>query len=471
MHGRLIGAGLVGLLWATVGCEKGQEQAQVQENFVATLSGENEGPSVSTDATGTATFTLDDLTVSYTVEAASITNVAGAHIHSGPAGENGPPRVTLFAGPTTGVVDSVLASGAFTSADVRGITFDELLTQMRDGTAYVNVHTEENPAGEIRGQVRSGSPPQALAGKIAFMQGGKIWIIDERMNVHRPAPWHRLVAEPGFDRPLTWSPDGSKLLFWNHGRGWDIWVMHADGTNRKNLTRTRTGGSRSPSWSPDGRKIAFMRDNPRGLYLMSADGRSQERLSTRGHRDEVPAWSPDGRRIAYTDMRPVGEDGVALDIWVVDADGQHEIRVVEYGRGPTWSPDGEHLLFVRYRRGSSDLFLVALDGNDEVNLTNSIEAEWNPVRSPDGSQIAYLASADSKTELRLMDANGKNPQRLTDVEGRGRMGLSWSPDGDWLTFVSGAEGEEAVYIIGINGQNLRKLVDGGAHFPAWQPAR
>ena len=44
-------------------------------------------------------------------------------------------------------------------------------------------------------------------------------------------------------------------------------------------------------------------------------------------------------------------------------------------------------------------------------------------------------------------------------------------DGSWLTFVSGAEGEEAVYIIGINGQNLRKLVDGGAHFPAWQPAR
>ena len=319
------------------------------------------------------------------------------------------------------------------------------------------------------GSTADTSPPQALAGKIAFMRDGKIWIIDERMNVRRLAPWHRLAAEPGFDRPLTWSPDGSKLLFWNHSRGrWDIWVMDANGTNRKNLTRTRTGGSRSPSWSPDGSRIAFMRDNPRGLYLMSADGKSQERLSTKGHRDAVPAWSPDGRRIAYTDARLVG-DHVALDIFVVDLDGQHEMRLVEYGSDPAWSRDGEHLLFVGYRRGSSDLFLIAPDGKNEVNLTNSPEREWSPVRSPDGSRIAYLATSDGKTELRLMDANGTNAQRLTDFEETRWVELSWSPDGSWLAFVSGAEGNEAVYIIGINGQNLRKLVDGGARFPVWQP--
>ena len=314
--------------------------------------------------------------------------------------------------------------------------------------------------------VLSCSPPQALAIKIAFMRDGKIWTLDEGMEVHL------LTAQPGFDRPLTWSPDGSKLLFSDHSRGrWDIWVTDANGRNRKNLTRTGSGGSRSPSWSPDGRKIAFMRDNPRGLYLMSADGKSQERLSTRGHRDFVPAWSPDGRRIAYTDARSVGKEGVTTDIWVVDVYAVHEIHLVENGRDPTWSPDGQHLVFLGYRRGNSDLFLIASDGKDEVNLTNSPEKEWNPVRSPDGSQIAYRATGEGKTELRLMDATGKNTQRLTDVEGRSWMDVSWSPDGSWLTFVSGAEGKEAVYIIGINGQNLRKLADGGARFPVWRPAR
>ena len=80
-----------------------------------------------------------------------------------------------------------------------------------------------------------------------------------------------------------------------------------------------------------------------------------------------------------------------------------------------------------YRRANVDLFLIAPDGKDEVNLTNSPENESNPVPSPDGSQIAYFASADGKTELRLMDANGKNTQRLTEVKGRGWMELSWSP--------------------------------------------
>ncbi|MCH7683082.1 MAG: PD40 domain-containing protein [Gemmatimonadetes bacterium] len=59
-------------------------------------------------------------------------------------------------------------------------------------------------------------------------------------------------------------------------------------------------------------------------------------------------------------------------------------------------PDGEHLLFVGYRRANVDLFLIAPDGKDEVNLTNSPENESNPVPSPDGSQIAYFASADGK---------------------------------------------------------------------------
>ena len=201
---------------------------------------------------------------------------------------------------------------------------------------------------------------------------------------------------------------------------------------------------------------------------MGPDGKSQQRLSEKGHRDAAPAWSPDGRRLAYSDARS-GGDRVALDVFVLDVERGREFRLVEYGSDATWTPDGEHLLFVGHRQGSSDLFRIRSDGKDEVNLTNSPEKEWNPVRSPDGSHIAYLATVDGKTELRLMDANGNNTRRLTDVEANARRELSWSPDGRWLTFVSGAEREEAIYLIGTDGQGLRKLVDAGARFPVWQP--
>jgi len=57
-------------------------------------------------------------------------------------------------GPTTGSVDGNLVQATFTSSDVTGVAFNDLLNEMRNGNAYVNVHTTTFPAGEIRGQLQ-----------------------------------------------------------------------------------------------------------------------------------------------------------------------------------------------------------------------------------------------------------------------------------------------------------------------------
>lgn len=51
-------------------------------------------------------------------------------------------------------VNGILVQGTLTAADARGISFEQLLDEMRAGNAYVNVHTTQYPAGEIRGQTR-----------------------------------------------------------------------------------------------------------------------------------------------------------------------------------------------------------------------------------------------------------------------------------------------------------------------------
>jgi hypothetical protein len=122
--------------------------------FTGTLTGSNEVPPVTTDATGTFTLDFDGSSVQYRLEVDSISNVTAAHIHSGAPGTTGPPRVTLFNGPTTGPMDGVLAEGTFSTADVTGVTFDALVQEMQDGNAYVNVHTTEYPDGLIRAQIR-----------------------------------------------------------------------------------------------------------------------------------------------------------------------------------------------------------------------------------------------------------------------------------------------------------------------------
>ena len=130
------------------------DAAKGQTLFHATLSAANEVPARGTGANGAAGFTLDGDRVLYSIEANQIENVTMSHIHSGAEGVNGPVRVFLFRGPTTGTVNGRLVEGSFTAADVTGISFEALLAEMQAGTAYVNVHTTQFPGGEMRGQTQ-----------------------------------------------------------------------------------------------------------------------------------------------------------------------------------------------------------------------------------------------------------------------------------------------------------------------------
>lgn len=145
-------------------------------NFVAPLNPREEVPAPdlteTKNPTGNAKFRLggngDEL--SYRLIVANIENVTQSHIHCGAAGVAGPVVVFLFGFVPGGVsTDGILAEGTITNADIiarpdsdacpGGVAnFNELLAHMRAGTAYVNVHTTQNPAGEIRGQIRTAGP-------------------------------------------------------------------------------------------------------------------------------------------------------------------------------------------------------------------------------------------------------------------------------------------------------------------------
>jgi hypothetical protein len=108
-------------------------------------------------------------------------------------------------------------------------------------------------------------------------------------------------SKPGDVQTPAWSPDGRKIAFVSDRDGnSEIYVIHADGSEQRNLTRQPASDSH-PSWSPDGRKLAFVsrRDGNAEIYVMNADG-SELRNVTRTPSDDLdPAWSPNGRAIAF----------------------------------------------------------------------------------------------------------------------------------------------------------------------------
>lgn len=159
------------LVAALAACE-GDEGPDL-ERFGAALAGTNEVPARTTPATGSASFALErDGSVSFTLNATDLRNVTAAHIH-GPAGRdaNAGVVVTLFTSSPAvpGPVNGVLRTGSFTEPDRNAqgalvVPMDSVLTWMRAGRAYVNVHTNDGVAptntgpgdfasGEIRGQI------------------------------------------------------------------------------------------------------------------------------------------------------------------------------------------------------------------------------------------------------------------------------------------------------------------------------
>ncbi len=138
------------------------------DNFVATASGGEEVPANNSRGRGTAVFHLseDGTTLHYKLIVANIDNVTQSHIHLAPEGVNGPVVVFLFGFVPGGVTENgVLAEGDITAANLIarpaigfGATMPELVAAMRNGGAYVNVHTVAIPPGEVRGQVREAGP-------------------------------------------------------------------------------------------------------------------------------------------------------------------------------------------------------------------------------------------------------------------------------------------------------------------------
>jgi hypothetical protein len=151
------------LLAIGAGCGSDQPPAGPEtttaETFTTSLSAAAVvGAAPASSGTGTATFRWDGTRLDYTLHVANMTQIIAAHIH-GPATEqqNADIVVNLFIPATaTGAVSGELASGAAVAGShlLVGTTLNAVLTMLRENRAYVLVHTQTNPDGEIRGQVR-----------------------------------------------------------------------------------------------------------------------------------------------------------------------------------------------------------------------------------------------------------------------------------------------------------------------------
>jgi hypothetical protein len=199
-------------------------------------------------------------------------------------------------------------------------------------------------------------------------------------------------------------------------------------------------------------------------------------------RDVAP--SPDGTRVAFTvAWYPEGESLMDGDIYVADIDGTDLRRLTtaaQMDEQPAWSPDGTRLAFRSMRSGNWDIWVMAADGSEQVNLmVNELPAtstDATPAWSPDGLRIVYSSDIDNFAYAKLwtMRPDGSNKRRVLPQAGTTDIDRepSWSPDGSRIAFRrigSGGFGSEIMIATIATGEVKRVELDGVQMFPSWSP--
>jgi len=228
-----------------------------------------------------------------------------------------------------------------------------------------------------------------------------------RTTESRTPHFQKLTFRPGTESDATLSPDGKSLFFAAAKEGsdddLDIFFVPVGGKRPIDLTADSLDDDSYPAVSPDGRTVAFRSDRAGGgIYLMGTTGESPRRLID-GCFD--PAWSPGGDRIVCTTVpaaSPFGR-GNRGRLRIVDvASGAATDLETGDAAAPAWSPDGRRIAYWGLRddeSGRRDLWSVAVDGGEPVELTSDDPYDWNPVWSDDGSQLYFLSDRGGAPNL------------------------------------------------------------------------
>lgn len=247
----------------------------------------------------------------------------------------------------------------------------------------------------------------------------------------------------------NWSPDGKFLTYNSNGRiyRYDLATnesceVDSDFVNDCNNDHVL---------SPDGQKIAVSHatkeDGKSRIYTLPMTG-GVPRLITPLAPSYLHGWSPDGKTLAYCAER----DG-EYDIYTIPVDGGEETRLTDapgLNDGPEYDSKGEYIWFNSVRSGLMQAYRMKADGSEQTQMTfDDNRNTWFPHISPDRKKVVMLSYKKGDlqpgehiphrfVELRLMDAEGGDPQTVVELfGGQGTINVnSWSPDSTKFAFVS-----------------------------------
>ena len=259
----------------------------------------------------------------------------------------------------------------------------------------------------------------------------------------------------------------------------NLFLLDLDNGARVRLT-SGADATAYPAFSPDGRYVAY--ESQGNIWSVEIESGRTQRLTTHVSRDRGAAWSPDGSEIAFASGR-WGRPALYVMAATGERDGLRQITPDGFGGlNPVWSPDGEYILFIASRDEhfySRAIYRVPAAGGEPERLTPRDDARNNwPTFSPDGTRIAYLSDRSGYLNLWEMTPDGREHRHVYAVEEDQdyaendyiqTIGPRWSPDGTQLLHFTNRLGNLLLISVDVASGEATRLggEEGGYHPVGW----
>lgn len=266
----------------------------------------------------------------------------------------------------------------------------------------------------------------------------------------------QLSAAEGVEDFAAWSPVAHAVVYQAEpggeifGGSPDVLLRELDAEVPRNLTADHAGFDGRPSWSPDGSRIVFYSEREGGGYFVGSPEKGPVRRVWKGRSyccgHNAAAWSPDGSELAIT--VDGGPDGATLEV-ISAADGALRRTVPLPGRpgnmrfGTTWSPDGRFVAVTDAMNLTPDearLWIVRMEDGEAIPVTGGRTLAWSPTWGPESRMLYYVSDRGGSRDLwaQAVAADGRprgDPQEVTT--GIGMRNASLSGDGTRLVYSKG----------------------------------
>lgn len=294
---------------------------------------------------------------------------------------------------------------------------------------------------------------------------------------------------------LSWSPDGKNIVLAVKSGAKDALIIVDTKTKkRKKYTFDECNELFSAAWSPDGKQIAFigLNNDRTDLYVFHLKNKKLTRLTNDWASDFEPNWSPDNKKIVFASQRNINNTDMNSDEltnWSTSPYNQTDLYICDVKTGeisqltetpwnenyPAWAHTQNKIIYTSDAHGISNLYILDLDSNIHVAVTNVLTGVFQPSLSQDDSRLVFAGYSKSgwdvftiSNPLALVD----EPKTVKPTVFANRLAEIWdnpeenirfnipSPEDVQLSYTHKVSGEQSYtnYIFAPNYQQLSSQV-------------